>query len=267
MGPVTRVDVDNLELACALAWPAVVDRPLGQWRLRAAGGFTGRANSALTIGSPDRSIPAALRAVRAFAEEHEIQPATHVVTGSRLEPALALAGWTVDTEHPGGASSLVLTGALAGLARTVRPRLPGIAVADRVSADWWPLGAGTPDPSPAQRHVLTSGALVGFGRAVTAAGAVVGVVRGAVVGELLHIARLAVDPAHRRTGLATGLLHALADWADANGATRYALQVAEHNAAAITLYTGLGATRHHGYRYWIPGPRLPAGSVGSGSVG
>src|ERR671924_243065 len=35
--------VARLEHICADAWPAVVERPLGQWRLRAAGGVTRRA--------------------------------------------------------------------------------------------------------------------------------------------------------------------------------------------------------------------------------
>ena len=44
--------VARLENVCADAWPARVDRPLGAWRLRAAGGFTGRANAALAVGDP-----------------------------------------------------------------------------------------------------------------------------------------------------------------------------------------------------------------------
>ncbi|WP_264081631.1 hypothetical protein [Gandjariella thermophila] len=33
-------DVTRLEHLCADAWPALADEPLGQWRMRAAGGFT-----------------------------------------------------------------------------------------------------------------------------------------------------------------------------------------------------------------------------------
>ena len=46
--------VARLENLCADAWPARVDRPLGAWRLRAAGGFTGRANADFfdKLGSP-----------------------------------------------------------------------------------------------------------------------------------------------------------------------------------------------------------------------
>ncbi|HEX8582632.1 MAG TPA: hypothetical protein VF640_09890, partial [Acidimicrobiales bacterium] len=62
--------VARLENLCADAWPACVDRPLGAWRLRAAGGFTGRANAALALGDPGLPVSAALDAVRAFAAGH-----------------------------------------------------------------------------------------------------------------------------------------------------------------------------------------------------
>ena len=62
--------VELLERACADAWPALVDERLGEWRLRAGGGFTVRANSTLVLGSPDRPVLAALLAATGFAERH-----------------------------------------------------------------------------------------------------------------------------------------------------------------------------------------------------
>ena len=44
--------VEDLERAAALHWQARETEPLGEWRLRAAAGFTGRANSALPVGDP-----------------------------------------------------------------------------------------------------------------------------------------------------------------------------------------------------------------------
>ena len=44
--------VEDLERAAALHWQAPETEPLGEWRLRAAAGFTGRANSALPVGDP-----------------------------------------------------------------------------------------------------------------------------------------------------------------------------------------------------------------------
>jgi ribosomal protein S18 acetylase RimI-like enzyme len=238
-----------LERSCADAWPAMVDEPLGEWRLRAADGFTGRANSALTLGDPGLPVAAALTVVRTFAASHGIPATAHVVVGSPVEPALAAAGWAVDADHPGGAESVVLTGALAGLAGPVPGR---VVVSDRVPDDWWPLAVGAASPTPAQLRVLGGAARVGFGAARDEHGQVVGVARGAVVGDLLHIARLAVATACRRAGVATGLLAALADWGAGLGAGRCVLQVAVHNRGAIALYAGLGCRPHHGYRYWVP---------------
>lgn len=242
----TVEEVDQLEQLCADAWPALVDQPLGEWRLRAAGGFTGRANSALTVGDPGVPVGAALPEVVAFAHRNGIRPAAHVVTGAPVESALAEAGWRVDEHHPGGAESAVLTGPL------TEGHVPdGVAVLATPPAGWWPLAVGTPEPTPAQHSVLAGMAGLGFGTA-TLAGEVIGIVRGAVVGDLLHVARLAVAPAHRRRGLATGLLAALGTWARRRGAVRCALQVATHNEDALSLYRRLGCRPHHRYRYWIP---------------
>ncbi|GAA0215057.1 GNAT family N-acetyltransferase [Saccharothrix mutabilis subsp. mutabilis] len=239
--------VTELEQRCADAWPALVDEPLGQWRLRAADGFTGRANSALTTGDPGVPVPAALERVITFAAAHAIKPAAHVVVGSASESAVAGAGWRVDHDHPGGASSYVLTGALSEFAC---PKSEGVAVLPLPSPEWWNLTAQD-NPTAAQRHVLGSGHVVGFGE-VRREGVVVAAVRGAVVGDLLHIARLAVVESARRTGAARALMGALAAWGLERGATRCALQVAEHNEPALRLYASLGCVEHHQYRYWVP---------------
>lgn len=239
-------EVDRLERACADVWPALVDQPLGEWRLRAAGGFTGRANSALTVGDPGVPIGAALPEVVGFAHRNGIRPAAHVVTGAPVEAALAGAGWRVHDHHPGGAETTVMTGPLFD-----GPVPDVVDVLTAPPAGWWPLAVGAAEPTPAQRRVLAGAAGLGFGTA-TLAGEVVGIVRGAVVGDLLHIARLAVAPAHRRRGLATGLLAALAAWADRRGARRCVLQVGTDNQDAISLYRRLGCRPHHRYRYWVP---------------
>lgn len=237
----------ELEERCADAWPALVDERLGGWRLRAAGGFTGRANSALTTGDPGLPVPDALAAVSAFAGRHGIKPLAHVVVGSPHEDAVARTGWRVDLDHPGGAESLVLTGPLTAFAT---PKSEGVSVPAVPSAGWWELTAQA-EPTPAQRHVLGSGEVVGFGE-VARDGSVLAAARGAVVGDLLHIARLAVRPEARRGGLARALMGALASWALERGATTCALQVAEHNAPALELYASLGCVEHHRYRYWAP---------------
>jgi len=240
--------IELLERACADAWPALVDEPLGQWRMRAAGGFTGRANSTLAVGAPDRPVTRALYAAGGFAARHGIPARVQVPVGSPFEAEFTAAGWRSDDQHPVADGVLVLAGELSALAGEVPDEVTTTA---QPPEDWWPLAVGEPEPTPAQRHVLTAGNDLRFGLA-RITGRLAGVVRGAVVGELLHIGRLAVDPDFRRRGLARAVMAATAAWAQGRGALRYVLQVTENNHAAVALYRDLGATEHHRYRYWVP---------------
>ena len=56
-------DIEDLERAAALHWQAPEPERLGDWLLRAAEGFTGRANSALPLGDPGVPLPEAVAAV------------------------------------------------------------------------------------------------------------------------------------------------------------------------------------------------------------
>lgn len=55
-----------------------------------------------------------------------------------------------------------------------------------------------------------------------------------------EVLTLATDPAHRRRGLARGLLVLFHEQAARRGATRAVLEVAEGNVAARALYEGAG---------------------------
>ncbi|RJQ79624.1 GNAT family N-acetyltransferase [Amycolatopsis panacis] len=237
---------EKLEIVCSRAWPPLAEEPLGQWRLRWADGFTGRANSALAVGDPGMPVPEALGAVCEFAHARSIRPAVQVVEDSALERAVAAQGWVEQVGHAAGHRVTVQTGPLpSGPA-------PAAEVLDEPTPQWWELTAGSRYPSAAERHVLTTGK-VGYG-VVTSGGVTAGAVRGAVVDGWLHVARLAVRPDFRRRGLAATVLHALAAWGRAQGATQWVLQVALGNAGALALYSALGCSEHHRYRYWVPGP-------------
>jgi GNAT superfamily N-acetyltransferase len=238
---------ETLEIACSRAWPPLVDEPLGDWRLRWADGFTGRANSVLAVGGPGRPVPEALRAVCDFAHDRGIDPMVQVVRDSPNEQAIAAAGWVPATGHGAGHEVAVLTGALTG-----GPAGPGAAVLDEPTPGWWELVLGPGEDSPAARQVLTGGK-VGYG--VVADGDVTAAaVRGALVDGWLHVGRLAVRPEFRRRGLASVLMGALHAWGAEQGADRAVLQVAEGNSGALALYAGLGYALHHRYRYWVPAP-------------
>src|SRR5439155_19916610 len=54
---------EALERVAAEGWPAPDQQTLGDWLLRAAAGWTNRANSALAVGDPGRPLPDAVDAV------------------------------------------------------------------------------------------------------------------------------------------------------------------------------------------------------------
>lgn len=242
--------VARLEGLCADAWPALVDEPLGAWRLRAAGGYTGRANSALAIGDPGMPVAAALDAARAFAARHGIEPRVQVPVGSPWDRAVAAQDWVLDAGHAAGAEVSVLVAELDAVAEAQPPA--GVELPDRPGDDWWVLAAGGGAAGPAMRHVLGAAPDTAFVLVRGPDGGAIGQLRATVVADHLHLSVLNVVPGARRKGLATGLLSAAARWGLEHGARWAVLQAALHNAGAHALYTHRGFTEHHKYRYLIP---------------
>ncbi len=251
--------VARLEELCADAWPAAAEERMGAWRLRAAGGWTGRANSALALGDPGRPVPAALDAVRAFAERHGIPPVVAAPAGSPWDRAVAAEGWTLNTAHAAGAEVAVLVADLRALTGDAAGDGTGpvaVELPDRPAEDWWALGLRGGRPTPVQRRVLDPGGdpPTAFALARAADGTPVGQVRAAVVADHLHLSWLLVVPEQRRRGLASALTAAAAAWGRERGARFGVLQVALHNEGARALYARTGWTEHHRYRYLVPGP-------------
>lgn len=243
--------VARLEELCADAWPAPADERMGAWRLRAAGGYTARANGALALGDPGMPVPDALDAVRAFAARHGVPPRVTVPVGSPWDRAVSGAGWVLDSRHAAGAEVAVLVTELAALSGGDGPWT--ITTPDRPAPAWWALGLRGGTPTPVQRHVLDPGdGSTAFVLARDASGAAVGQVRATITEDHLHLSWLEVVPEARRHGLARALTAAAAGWARARGVRFGVLQVALHNTGARALYASTGWDEHHRYRYLVP---------------
>ncbi|MGH3180858.1 MAG: GNAT family N-acetyltransferase, cg3035/Rv0428c family, partial [Streptosporangiaceae bacterium] len=109
--------ITDTERAAALHWQAPEQEPLGDWLLRAAEGFTGRANSALPLGDPGVPLPAAVEAVEDWYRRRALPPMIVVpgvlsqgATMTPLENLLAERGWV---PRPGPA--FVMTAAIADI--------------------------------------------------------------------------------------------------------------------------------------------------------
>ncbi|MCX4470122.1 GNAT family N-acetyltransferase [Micromonospora sp. NBC_01655] len=240
----TAAAVVALELAADEAWPAPTRGRLGDWLLRSAGGWTGRANSALPVGDPDRPLPAALDAVERWYADLG-QPA---MVNTPLPLAVPV-GAELDARGWGARPvTLVQTVPLAAL-RPDRTDLPPVELTAAPSDDWLAIAAGRKGGLPdSARHVLTAVDRVRFAQ-VYADGELLAIGRGTVTGEgrWLGLALVEVLPRARRQGLATRVIRALADWGAALGATHAFLQVEQRNGPAVTLYHALGFTTHHTY--------------------
>ncbi|WBB92639.1 GNAT family N-acetyltransferase [Verrucosispora sp. WMMC514] len=273
----TAAAMIELELAADEAWPAPVRARLGDWLLRAADGWTGRANSALPVGDPDRPLPAALDAVQRWYAGHG-RPAMvntplplAAPVGAELDrrgwgsrppvlvqtaPLAALLAATSDEAIPAATGVPDLsrdpgdtTGRPAGPGGTADAGGAVVELAGAPSADWLAVAAGRKGGLPdAARHVLTAVDHIRFAH-VYLDGGLVAVGRGTVTGQgrWLGLCLVEVLPAARRQGLAVRLIRALADWAAEAGATDAFLQVEQSNAGAVALYRKLGFTTHHTY--------------------
>ncbi len=261
--PASSADILALEEIAALGWRAPESRWLGRWLLRAAGGWTGRANSVLPLGPPGLPLDEALAQVTAWYAGHGLPPRLALPEPVRepLGRALTARGWV------GYNPSQVLTAAVSTVLAAVGD--PGTAVGGAGTSVGGPgtapdvILATTPSQEwlasyhyrGAELPPVAIAVLTGADRPVFATvrdgGAVVAIARAVLDAGWAGVTAVEVPPAHRRRGLALVVMRALAGWARAAGADRMWLQVADDNAAAHALYQRLGFHPHHRYRYLL----------------
>ncbi len=233
------------------AGPAQHTTRLGDWTLRAAGGFTSRANSVLPHGHPQLPLAEAVEQVTGWYEERGLEPKVQVSTGdpdadARLDAELAARGWTADRE------AVMRVAALAPLAD--RAPDPRVVLHRSPDEEWLRAYRRVAEPDEGALAVLRGGPSVWFATVHGAGGpggrpAAIG--RCVVDGRWAGFAALEVDPARRRGGLATAVMAELAREALREGASAAYLQVETGNEAARALYDRLGFADHHTYHYRV----------------
>lgn len=235
-----QATADDLARISARGWPAALVENLGDWELRASGGFTRRANSVLAIGDSGVPFRKAQEAIVEFAGQHGIPPLAQVVAESSWHRVFLEAGWEPD-DSSGTADVLVQVLDLGDV-----PADGGVSITSVADDDW--LGRyGRSGDAQLARSVLQGPERVGFATLDQRA-----IGRVAVTGEWAGLAAVTVDPAHRRQGLGGRVVSALLAWAAERDADKAYLQVEADKAAAIALYRRFGFSTHHRYLYLGP---------------
>jgi N-acetylglutamate synthase len=241
-----RSATERLELVAAAGWPPVEKSFLGDWQLRASGGWTGRGNSALAVGDPGRPIAAAVDAVAEWYATRGQRPmiAVPLPLGRRVQPELDRRSWATITP------TLVQTALLADLPAAADS---GIDLLLEPTEEWFAgVGGRKGGLPPAARTILTGVPETRYAAGFAPGGTLVATARGTVGDGWLGITVVGVDPGERRQGWARRLTLALAAWAVDAGADRAFLQVEETNTAARRLYEGLGFATVHKYVVRLP---------------
>ncbi len=242
----------ELAAVTARAWQPVESEPLGEWRLRAAGGFTRRANSALPLGDPGLPLGEAFGRVERWYEERGLPAYIQTATGAEgtqetLCAELERHGWRREVTAEVRIAALAPVGDLDADVTAVRlTREPDEA--------WLSRYQRFSTPGPHVLRVLGSGPAVWFATVAGEAGAEAPAAIGRCVvdGRWAGFMAVEVAPEHRRRGLATSVMAALARRALDEGASAAWLQVEEDNEGARALYDGMGFAAHHRYHHFRP---------------
>lgn len=257
----------DLERVAAAHWRGTEEEWLGDWLLRAAGGFTGRANSALPLGDPGLPLDDALAVV------------TRWYRGRGLPPMIAVPVPLDDDAHRGvgdhrqaGGQGRELDEHLARLSWPVRQAPAFFMVADlplAIPADGLPGGrtvlvSDEPDDAwaaryhyrgqvhlpPIARQVLTSAQAQSF-VSIRDGGEVIAIARLSVADGWAGLTAVEVDPGHRRQGLGGAITAGACLVAAQRGVPRAFLQVGVDNDPAQALYRRLGFRCTHRYHYRV----------------
>jgi GNAT superfamily N-acetyltransferase len=252
---------DALLATAAAGWGYAESTRVDGWELRAADGFTHRANSTWPLGPLERSLPDAVSAVQAWYAERGLPALIQVAVGSELDLALVELGY-----DRADARSMRQTATVTDVLDTLLSVAPiGVkeTFADEPSDDWLSLYRSGTVP-PVARRVLGSGDHLRFATIYDSdTGAPVAIGRAALIpsaetdeqggSRWVGLSAIETAPSARRRGLAKLVMDALLEWADERGATNAFLEVLQTNEPAVGLYAALGFTTHHEYHCRVIG--------------
>jgi ribosomal protein S18 acetylase RimI-like enzyme len=231
--------------------PPIESHWIGDWLLRAAGGFTGRANSMLPLGDPGVPLAEAVDQMESWYRARDLPPLVTVygdlydeLSEGVLSRELLTRGYVAHSP------TRVMTAAVRR--GTSWPELPAgyrVEEVDHFSDDL----LGVVEDRVARfgataRQVLEGPPVQAFVCAYDDSRPVA-VVRVPVHDGWAGLFGLHVLPGHRHRGLGSRLTGAALAFASERGASAMYLQVTEDNQAARRIYRSAGFTDHHVYSY------------------
>lgn len=257
--PHRALSVEDLQRVMVGAWPAMETERLGDWLLRASRGFTQRANSVVTVGSPGVPLPAALDAVEEWYAARGLPSNLTLAGPVGFDPAADEVGAEALRR---GYGRRVATVALTAPTRPIADHLPrdapkgpavvgdpqSVEVGGELTPAWFTAYRSyRPVDELAARAILTGSPEQVFATARETDGTVVGIGRLGLASAWGGLAAMWVSPQARRRGVGGRLLTALAVAAAERGASSLHLQTDVDNTAALGLYERRGFERHHEY--------------------
>lgn len=256
--PPSAQAIAELERVMADGWPALETDRLGDWLLRAGQGWTRRANSVLVQGDPGRPLPEAVQiaerwyAARALPAQFAL-PVSADADGTTLdEPLARLLAERFYALQEANPVLVADVGQLPALAEG----MPPVTADGHLQPGWLEaFAAYRPIVPGVTEQVLTGSAGQLFlsvpdpDRPSGPLARPLAIARMSVAPGWAGVHAMWVDPQHRRRGLATALLAAVATLGGEHHMPRVYLQVDAANPTALEVYQRLGCTVHHGYRY------------------
>jgi GNAT superfamily N-acetyltransferase len=246
----------ELERTAAAHWRGTEQEWLGGWLLRAAGGFTGRANSVLPLGDPGLPLDEALAAVTGWYRTRGLPPMVVVPTALEaggpdrdLDRQLAERSWT---RRPGPAFVMMAGLPLAGQLTNGLPAGREVRVTTEPGDDWAAMYhyRGQDHLPPVARRVLTSAADQSF-LSIRSGDEVLAIARLSVADGWAGLTAVEVKPSCRRQGLGAAITAAACGEAGRVGIRQMFLQVEVTNDPARALYERLGFRYSHRYHYRV----------------
>lgn len=252
-----RISADDLERLMAKGWQALDRGGLGDWVLRASEGFTGRANSALVVGDPSLPLDKAIDFVEKWYSDRG-RPTVFQVHGERgfvveevpAAAALLRRGYAVGGGRDDWQRVQIMTGLSAAVPPLREESSPVTADAE-LKMDWlMAYGEQRPIVPGATEAVLTgSDGQLFLSVRDPESNRIIALARMAIHPGWAGIFGLWVHPDHRRKGLATTVVSAVAMVARENNMPAIYLQVSADNSAGVAFWEQLGFGVHHEYTY------------------